>query len=281
MNTPSVLLLTFLFSTPSFAAETGTVTSAAGTPLTSAELSYAMLFKGSSIQYLDGNSNGRGTNLSLRHYQDFAYRLDDKWKLTGGTHFRQYFRPADPKRVDQGALEWRDPSVGVSRKDIWRQGDQAVGAKAKFYLPVTDYNASNVEKEYDEGKGSLNVGGTYSTKFYDGLLALRVPVDFNYRFNKNEHKVRQDYWIGSRPSLSCRTGRETAVKVEYYTGDLNHRTNGRWTKINEPNIGHTAALGFDWTPAREVLVAPQITWGRQDFRFNAAELSLYASYIFL
>lgn len=284
MKTPSFIILAlFSLTLPAHGAETGTSVSqpSAGLSLKGAEFSYAMLLKGSSIQYPDGNSNGKGTNLSLRHYQDYGYRLGDTWKLTGGTHFRQYFRPADPKRVDQGALEWRDPFLGVSRKDVWKSGEQAISAKARYFLPITDYNASNVEKEYDEGKGSLQVGATYTSKLADGLLGLRVPVEANYRFNKNEHKVRQDYWFGSRPSLSCRTGSTTSAKIEYYTGDINHKTNGTWTKLNDPVIGQTAALGFDWTPTRELLLAPQITWGRQDFRFNAAEISMYASYIFL
>lgn len=282
MKTLTVLsFLACVLSLPSALAAVETSTADNRIAPAAAEFSYAMLFKGSTIDHLDGNANGKGANLNLRHYQDYGWKLDDKWKLTGSTQFRQYFRPADPKKIDQKALEWRDPSVGVARKDVWKRGEQAVSAKMKYYIPATDYNAENVEKEYDEGKGSLNAGATYTNRFADGDLGLRVPVEANYRFNKNEHKVRQDYWFGARPSLSYRTSREASVKVEYYTGDINHKTNGTWTKFNDPAIGQTAALGLDWVPTREFLLSPQVTWGRQDFRFNAAEVSLYASYIFL
>ncbi len=280
------LALSFIFVSPVYgedSPETVAGTSTADDRLlpSEAEFSYALLFKGASIEHPDGNSNGKGANLNLRHYQNYGYRFNDKWRLEGGTYFRQYFRPADPKRVDQGALEWRDPYLGISRRDLWRKGGQALSAKARYYIPLSDYTAGNAVKEYDDGRGSAQVGVAYTNKFADGLLGLRIPFEANYRFNKNEHKVRQDYWFGSRPSLTCRTSSTTSAKVEYYTGDINHKTDGSWTKFNDPVIGQTAALGFDWTPNREFLLSPQITWGRKDFRFNAAEVSLYASYRFL
>jgi hypothetical protein len=61
----------------------------------------------------------------------------------------------------------------------------------------------------------------------------------------------------------------------------NHRTDGTWTKFNDKVLGQTASLGVDWYPVKALQLSPQVSWGRESFRFNAAELSFYAKYAFL
>ncbi len=241
----------------------------------------AMLMKGSTMQYMDGNRTGKGTDLSLRTYPSIAFRLTDKWKAQFGGQFRQYFRPDDPKKKDRKNFEWRDPYAGFSRKDIWKSQTAFLSGKVRYYFPITEYNRLNRVKEYDEGGGSLQVGFGYGQDFSDGIINLYAPLEMNYRFNALEHKVRQDYWFGVRPALSYRVTPKTSARVEYYTGDLNHRTDGTWTKFNDPVIGQTAGIAIDWYPVKELLVSPMVNWGRERFRFNAAELTVYAKYAFL
>jgi|GEM_PF-4044969 len=243
--------------------------------------SWATLVKGSTIQYMDGNSNGKGTNLSWRNYPTLGYRATEKLKVEAGGQFRQYFRPADPKKKGQKDFEWRDPYAGVSLRDLWKGETSSVSAKARYYIPATEYTRLNRNKEYDEGRGSFQVGAAYSQKFMDGTYSLYAPLDVNYRLNAFDHKVRQDYWFGIRPSMAYRVSQSTSARVEYYTGDLNHKTDGTWTRFNDPVIGQTAGVALDWYPVKDLLVSPMVNWGRESFRLNAAEVTLYAKYAFL
>jgi hypothetical protein len=245
------------------------------------EFDYEVELKGSTIEHLDGNSSGRGADFQIRHYQDLGYELAKGWRLEGGTQFRQVFKPANPKKSDQRAVEFRDPYVGLGLKDFWRSGDQSLSGEAHYFLPVTDYNESNRGKADDEGRGLLHIEASYSHRLVGERLRLKAPLELNYRFAKAELSQRYDYWVGFKPTVAWKTGRATAVKAEYYTGDLNHHTSGSWTRLNDPKLGQTVALQLEWKPTDGTEITPEVKWGRQSFRFNAAELGLSAVFSFL
>lgn len=258
----------------------GSVSASDGAFSGKARLDYELGLKGSTIEHLDGNDDGRGANFQIRHYQDAGYEVARNVRLEGGTQFRQLFKPANPKKSDQRAVEFRDPYVGMGFKDFVKQRHGSFSGEAHYYLPLTEYNESNRGKPDDEGNGLLHLEAWYSRQLGDALR-LKAPLELNYRFNRAELKQRYDYWVGFKPSLAYKTGRSTAAKVEYYSGDLNHHTSGSWTRLNDPKLGQTLALKLEWKPSDGAEITPEVKWGRQQFRFNAAELSLSAVFAIL
>lgn len=245
-----------------------------------AKLDYELELKGSSIEHLDGNADGRGANFQIRHYQDAGYEVYRNVRLEGGTQFRQVFKPANTKKSDQRAVEFRDPYVGLGFKDFVKQRDGSFSGEAHYYLPVTEHNESNRGKPDDEGRGLLHLESWYARKLGD-RFRLKLPFEVNYRFNRVELAQRYDYWVGFKPTLGYKTGRTTTAKLEYYSGDLNHHTSGAWTRLNDPKLGHTLALQLEWKPSDGAEITPEVKWGRQQFRFNAAELSVSAVFAIL
>lgn len=246
-----------------------------------AKLDYELELKGSTIEHLDGNSSGKGADFQIRHYQDFGYEVSESWRIEAGTQFRQLFKPANPKKSDQRAVEFRDPYIGFGLKDFWKSEDQSLSGEAHYYLPITEYNESNRGKADDQGRGLLHMEAWYSHRLVGERLRLKAPLELNYRFAKAELSQRYDYWVGFKPSVAWKTSRVTALKAEYYTGDLNHHTSGSWTRLNDPRLGQTVALQLEWKPVDGTEITPEVKWGRQSFRFNAAELGLSAAFSFL
>lgn len=249
--------------------------------LSDVKFSYAAWLKGATLENVDGNADGKGTNLSVRNYQDLSYSFTPDWRAEVAGEFRQYFRPADPKKKDRKDFEWRDPEVGVNRKNVWANDNMNLAARLRYRMPISDYNRANQNKEWDEGKGSLRTKVTLGGTFNDGLIITSLPLDYVVRFANQTHKVRQDYYLKARPSFGYRLHKTVVAKLEYETGEINHKTNGTWTKFNDADLGQTVNVLADWTPIADLLVTPQIAWGKDSFRLNKAELSLYAKYAFL
>lgn len=274
----SIFVGTLMIATPALA--TSSASELDPGPARRLGFEYEVQLKGASLEHLDGNADGRGTNLGVRHYQDFSYQLAPPFALEAGTQFRHYFKPASGKKTtDARVLEWRDPYVGLGASDFWKQGPQSVSGELHYYLPVTEYNEGYRASEFDEGRGVLHAEAWYARRL--GAFKLKAPFEVNYRFNAKEHPRRYDYWVGAKPSLSYHLARATALKGEYYTGDLNHRTGGTWTRLNDRKLGQSVALALEWKPAEGAEISPEVKWGREQFRFNAAELSLSAAFVFL
>ncbi len=277
-----LFLVGALFSPLAMAAPVATLSSEQGSFFAErASFDYELAVKGGSFDHLDGNSDGKGANFQIRHYQDFKFLLIPGLRLEAGTQFRQVFKPANPKKSDQRAVEFRDPYLGIGIPDFWKQKSRSFSAEIHYYLPFSEHNESRWGKLDDEGRGLLHFETWYSQKLGQDRWRMKLPVELNYRRAKVALEDRYDYWIGFKPSLSYKTGRRTTAKVEYFTGELNHRTNGSFTRLNDPKLGQTLAFQLEWKPIENAELTPEIKWGREKFRFGAAELSLSAVYSFL
>jgi hypothetical protein len=247
--------------------------------LEKSELSYAALLTGPSTKYLDGNKDGRGTNLTLRNYVSASFEFAKNWEAETGVEFRRYFRPVDPKKPGRSDFEWRDPFVSVDRKNIVKTDRFSLAAKLRYFIPATAYNKSNVKKEYDSGNGTIGTRITPSWKLGDFFVSCYG--EFNYRFDENAPKVRQDYYVKAKPFVSYKFARNWSAKVEYSTGDLNHRTNGKWTKFNDPAIGQNVYTGVTWTATKKLSISPSLGWGPGSLQLRDTEVSVFASYYIL
>jgi len=281
-------LLVFLFlSAPgAFAAEGDTTLTSTGSnfdwrsALEKVHASYGVLFLGPTIKNLDGDIEGKGAYVSMRNYLSLDYALAKDWELESGWEVRQTFRPADPKKPQRKDLEMRDPFAGVSRKNIIQGEVFSLGARARYFLPVTEYNKSKVGTPEDAGNGELNLGMSPSWKFGD--LYVGCGLDFYYKFVEGTPKVHENYAVKAKPLVSYRIASKFAAKVEYQTGTLRHMTNGKWSKFNDRFTGQRVLAGGSWNPTRSLSLSPALGWGNLGtFQIKATELSLFATYYFL
>lgn len=245
----------------------------------STNLSYAMLLTGPTIRHLDGDLDGKGTYLNFRNYVSAGYDFAENWEVETGVEFRRYVRPQDKRNPNRSDFEWRDPYAGVNRSNIVRNGNFSLSGKLRYFIPATEYNKSNVGKEYDQGNGSLSARVTPAYRMGDWYLSC--ATEFAYRFAERAPKVRQDYFVELKPLLSYRFAPKWSAKLEYATGDLNHRTNGTWTKFNDPFIGQALYTGVTWNATKQFSVSPSLGWGPGHFLLKETEVSLYASYYIL
>ena len=245
--------------------------------------SIAALFQGPTIEHLDANTDGKGSYYILKNYLGLGYEFMREWKMEAGDEFRQYFRPIDPKNKDRSDFEFRDPYLGISKRDAVRSesGVFTLGAKARYFFPWTPYNRSNLGKEWNEGNGHARFILLPKLRFMDGALSAEFYSDFTYRFAREAKPIRQDYYVRFRPALTYQATRKVAARVEYHSGDLNHRTNGKWTKFNDPVIGQMIYAGMIWTPTSRISINPQLGWGSDTFRLNRGQMSVYGMYMFL
>lgn len=242
-------------------------------------LSYAMLLTGPTVRHLDGDLNGKGTYLNFRNYVSAGYDFAKDWEVESGVEFRRYVRPRDPKKPNRSDFEWRDPYAGLSRSNIVRRGNFSLSGKLRYFIPATEYNKSNVGREYDQGNGAVSARVTPAWRRGDFYLSL--ATELSYRFAEKAPKVRQDYFVKMKPLLSYRFARQWSAKLEYATGDLNHRTNGTWTKFNDPNIGQALYTGVTWTATKQLSMSPSLGWGPGRFQLKETTVSLFASYYIL
>lgn len=245
------------------------------------DASYAALLVGPTLDHLDANLDGKGTNMNLRNYLNVDGRFLEQWKFGIGLEARQYFRPADPKRPDRKEFEWRDPIVSLGRDKIVEKGNYNFAAKLKYTVPMSEYNKSNVGKSYDSGNGEWNLSLNSGWKFKDGDWYVGFPVDLYYKMAEAPPTVREDYSTRAKPFVSYRIAAKYSAKVEYSTGYLRHFTNGKWSKFNDKALGQKIFLGLSYLPFKGLIVSPGFTWGSDSYRLNSAEASLYASYAFL
>lgn len=244
--------------------------------------SYGVLFLGPTVSNIDGNIDGKGSYISMRNYLSLDMEVAKNWEAEAGWEVRQTFRPADPKNPNRKDFEPRDPFAGISRKNIIRGDRFSLGARTRFFLPVTEYNKSKVGKLEDAGNGEANLGISPSWKFLDGDLFVSCGTDIYYKFAENAPKVREDYAVKIKPLVSYRIASKFAAKVEYTTGTLRHSTNGKWTKLNDRFTGQRILAGGSWNPNKYLSLSPALGWGNLGtFQIKATELSLFATYYFL
>jgi len=283
-----LLVFLFSFSPSAFAAEVETATSTSGSSsrfdwrsaLEKTRASYGILILGPTVKNLDGNIDGKGAFVSMRNYLSLDYAVAKDWELESGWEVRQTFRPADPKKPQRKDFEMRDPFAGFSRKNIIRGDAFSLGARARYFLPVTEHNKSKVGTPEDAGNGELNVGLSPAWKFGD--VSVGCGLDFYYKFKEGTPKVHENYAVRAKPLVSYRIAAKFAAKVEYQTGVLRHQTNGKWTKFNDRSTGQRVLAGGSWNPTRSLTLSPALGWGnRGTFQMKATELSLFATYNFL
>lgn len=242
---------------------------------------YGALLLGPTLQHPDGNLDGKGANISLRNYLSLDVKVTPEWEVETGGELRQTWRPVDPKKPNRKNLEARDPYVGIARKDIYRGDIFSLGARARYFIPVTDHNKSKVGKPEDSGNGSTNFSLKPAWKFLDGDLYVACSFDAYYNIPERAPAVREDYSLRARPLISYRIVKKFAAKVEYDSGILRHSTNGKWTKFNDRFTGQRLFVGGSWSPTSAFGLSPSLSWGSHTFRLNRAEVSLFANYKFL
>lgn len=244
------------------------------------DLSYSLLFTGATLQHPDANLDGKGSNYTWRNYVSAGYEFAKNWQAETGVEFRQYFRPEDPKKPGRSNFEWRDPYVGIDRKNVVKTDRFSLALKGRYYIPATEYNKSNVGKEWDQGNGALSLKATPAWNLGDFYLSCATEVQYKFAEAKNL-KVHQNYSFKIKPMASYRFHKQWSAKLEYSTGDINHRTNGRWTKLNDPAIGQNVYTGVTWTATKKLSVSPSIGWSTGSLQLRKTELGLFASYYLL
>jgi hypothetical protein len=273
------LLFTLIFSFVGFAVEPATTSSFDWSKLErNFDLSYASLVTGPTLEHLDANKDGKGTDMGWRNYLNAGAELGNNWEASMGVEGRQYFRPADPKKPNRKDFEWRDPTVSLSRGKIVEAGAYQLSAKLRYSIPMTEYNKSNVGKTYDAGNGEINLGFNNSWRLRDGDWTLSLPLDLYYKIAEAPPAVREDYSARAKAIVAYRIAAKYATKVEYSTGYIRHSTNGKWSKLNDKLLGQEVLLAFNYFPIRNLTISPGLGWGSETFRFNSAKASLYVSY---
>jgi hypothetical protein len=244
-------------------------------------LSYGGLLLGPSLQSMEGNLDGRGTNISLRNYFSADVEVARDWEVQAGWELRRYWRPADPKNPNRSDFDPRDPYLGLSRRNLIRAGAFSLGAKARYFIPVSNYTKAQVGKTYDSGRGALNVSAYPYLRLLDGDLGISCTAEFWYNFDKAAAANRENYSVKAKPLVSYRFARKFAAKVEYNTGTIRHAQNGKWSKLNDKFLGQKLYAGITYYPNPSLSLNPSLGWGSDTFRLNRAEVSLFASYSFL
>lgn len=241
--------------------------------------SVSTLLTGPSAQSLDGNRDGRGTNLLLRFYPSYSYDITKVVSLGIGDEIRKYFRPMDPKNPNKSSWEARDPYVGFYFYKFInvRRSDFSVSGKFRYYVPVSSYTKSYIGKNLDSGNGQINAGLSPAKKFLDGKLYTSVSTDYYYRIAQRPPRVREDHTFKINPLVSYSLSRKVDYKVEYSTGYIRHSTDGKWSKLNDPILGHTVSTGITWYPTRKWSVSPSVSWGKNTWRIADTEISVYSS----
>lgn len=282
------ILALFLLTGAAQAADTATVadtTSTARFDWTRAfekvNASYSALLLGPNLQSMRGDLDGRGTNMHVRNYLSAGVEVAKDWEVGAGWEVRQYWRPADPKKPDRKNLEARDPYLSVNRRNFIRTDLFSLGARARFFFPVSESTKANIGKTYDSGRGSLNVTVTPYWRFFDGDVGISCATEFWYNFDKAAAANRENYSVKAKPLVSYRFARKFAAKVEYNTGTIRHANNGKWSKLNDKGLGQKLYAGITYYPNASLSINPSLGWGSDTFRLNRAEVSLYASYNFL
>lgn len=248
-----------------------------GWPLQKIRAEYAALFLGPTIRNFDGNTEGKGSFLAMRNYLSAGIETAPNWILETGGEFRQHWRDPDPKRPDRKDGEMRDPYIGINRRNIIGGEIFSLGAKARYFLPVTEYNLSRRGKPDDAGRGELTASLSPFWRMADGALNVGCVLDGGYKFDKDAGANRENYSVRAKPQAAYRFHRRLGSKVEYSTGFFRHANNGRWTKFNDRLTGQKLLVGLVWLPLENVSLNPGLAWGSHTFRLNSAELSLYAS----
>jgi hypothetical protein len=243
--------------------------------------SYGGLLIGPTLQHLDGNTDGRGSFVSLQNYLSLEGRLDQNWRLHIGGEFRQTWRPEDPRRPDRKSFEARDPHLGLSRRNIIRGDTFSLGARARYFFPLSENTKYRVGRRNDAGRGELNIGLSPAWRLMGGDIYISCGTNFYYKFAERPPAVRENYSVRLWPALSYRISSKLAAKLEYSTGYLRHTTDGKWTKLNDRFYGQKIFAGGVWSPTRNLSFNPSLGWGSHTFRLNNPELSLFTSYYFL
>lgn len=245
------------------------------------KLKYSALFIGPTTQHIDGNLNGYGTYLSLRNYFSLGVVFSPQWEAEVGAEYRKYWRPQDPKQPQRASIESRDPYIGVIYKNFVDVDIFSMGAKARYFAPISENTKSYIGKRTDAGNGTLQGSISSSWKFLDGDLFISLPIDIYYHLAKSAPMEHEDFSLKAKANASYYFGKRISTSLEYSTGDLRHHTTKKWSKFNDPYTGHKVMASISWMPSRKLLLSPSISWGHPRFQLNNAELSLYTSYYFL
>lgn len=249
--------------------------------LKKARFTYSGLLEGPRLDHMDGNLDGRGTFLQIKNYLNADYEVAPNWRVELNGEFRQYFRPVDPRRPDRGSFEWRDPSIGIARRNLFERGNFALAARMRYALPVTQDTKGRVGRAFDTGRGSIYVQAVPVWRFRDGTFTLTCPVESYINLPKGEAPNREQFSVKAKVQLAYQLAKKWAARAEYSTGDLRRAHDGKWSNINERSLGHKVMAGAAYAPVREVVLNPSVTWGRGQWRLNQPEVSLFASYNFL
>lgn len=283
-----LLTLTLLMGPVVMAAEETVVNTSVSDPTTrfdwgrafeKLDATYAGLMEGPTLDHLDGNKDGKGTFIQIKHYLYGDYEVAPYWRVEAGSEFRQYFRPDDPKKPGRSNFESRDPYVGIARRDLVKGDLFSLVARARYYIPVSENTKGRVGKAFDTGNGTLNFFSSAAWKF--GKFSFTCPLEVWVNLAKAPIAEREQYTVKFKTQFAYKLDQQWAAKAEYSTGDMRHTANGHWSKLNDRELGHKVVAGATYAPVKEVLVNPALTWGKAHWQLNRPEISLYASYNFL
>ncbi|RZA07729.1 MAG: hypothetical protein EOP11_06905 [Proteobacteria bacterium] len=242
---------------------------------------YSGLLEGPRMDHLDGNLDGKGSFLQVKNYVNADYEVAPNWKAELNTEFRQYFRAEDPSRPGRPDFEMRDPSLGISRRNIVEAGAFTLSGRTRYGIPVSQNTRARVGKSFDTGKGSLYLQAVPAWRWRDGALSLTCPVEMYVNFAKAPTAAREQYSLKAKAQVAYQLAKSWAAKLEYSTGDVRHNARGQWSKLNDRELGHKVMAGAAFAPIKQIVLNPSLTWGREHWRLNQPEISLYASYNFL
>ncbi len=284
-------LFLFASTAPAFAVDQDEIK--AGTPVAQLEsrsspslfdrinANYGFLFLGPTVSHLDGNLDGRGTNMHMRNYFSVGYELTKNTELSTGIEVRQYWRPNDPRRPDRANLEARDPYLNIRQQRIIDAGTFTLAARMRYFFAVSDWSKARLKTRQDSGNGTLNPTLYPSLSLADGDLRLSCTIGAYINLPKNAPAIREDYSLEVIPTVAYRMSPKWSTRVRFDSGDMIHSTDGRWSKLNNRFTGHNVYAGVVFTPTRSLMLNPELGWGSDTFRIDQTELSLFASYNFL
>jgi len=252
--------------------------------------SHTIWLIGPNTQALSGNKDGSGTNLTIIHYPSIGYRLGSKWKVSVTQPFNQVI-DENPKSSQFGFTE---PYINFSNSRILHSdiyGAHLSGA-IRYYFPVakSSYSAVNTGSPRDAGHGSVRIALMPSKSFLDGSLKLAFTGLFLYRFNKNSPAqrlakggpdYREDFYFLVTPNLAYEINSDLEVYAEYATGYIRHTTNGKFSKLNDPDYGQWISVGTNHQIGKRLSLNPYLSVGPVFRGIKNTDIGLLGTYAFL
>lgn len=296
-----ILLVQFLgIGISSARAESSTIDSGAGSATTISRAwerikrdtfaNHTFWLVGPNTQSLSGNKDGSGTNLTIIHYPQLGYRLGSKWKVS----FTQPLNQVIDENPKSPQFTPTEPYLNFTNSRILhsdRYGTHLTGS-IRYYIPVakSSYAAVNTGSARDAGLGSLRIGLIPSKSFFDGSLKFSVTNLFLYRFNKNSKaqrierggsEFRENFYFLVSPNLSYELNSNTEVYLEYATGYVRHTTNGKLSKLNDPDYGQWISIGSSHQIGKSFNLNPYLSVGPVFRGLKNTDIGLLGTYAFL